>query len=400
VTEEFRKAIHADPSNAAASYDLNAILGVFTPVAIAATQGDLPEKGYHGLAHRHRRHSRERHRRRRVLILAFAVSFVSPAGAVMALAGAVALVVLLAGDQRLRRVCAVVGLRPPTFRTTVPLGVAVAALTACLSPAAAKPVLATQEKTSGRADAEVYFVFDISRSMGARSGPDAPTRLDRARAVAKEIRASLGGIPAGVASLTDRLLPHLFASASVNDFNAVVDRALGVDRPPARLAWGDTLGTRLSAIGELPNLGYFSDQARRRAVVVLTDGETLTEGLSSLPAQLTQSGLHPFLVRIWGPNERVYDPRGTVNPNYRPDPDSTALFDQLANSLQTRVYGGQAAGVIARAIRKDLGKGPMTTRGRELQSTTLTPWLVGLAFLPLLYILYRRNLPRVAPAKV
>ena len=45
VTEEFRKAIRADPSNAAAKYDLNAILGVFTPVAIAATQGDLPEKG-------------------------------------------------------------------------------------------------------------------------------------------------------------------------------------------------------------------------------------------------------------------------------------------------------------------------------------------------------------------
>jgi hypothetical protein len=45
VTEEFRKAIEADPSNAAAKYDLNAILGVFTPLAIAATQGDLPEKG-------------------------------------------------------------------------------------------------------------------------------------------------------------------------------------------------------------------------------------------------------------------------------------------------------------------------------------------------------------------
>jgi hypothetical protein len=45
VTEEFRKAIHADPSNAPAKYDLNAILGVFTPIAIAATQGDLPEKG-------------------------------------------------------------------------------------------------------------------------------------------------------------------------------------------------------------------------------------------------------------------------------------------------------------------------------------------------------------------
>jgi hypothetical protein len=319
---------------------------------------------------------------------------------VIALAGVVALVVLLAGDQRLRRVCAVVGLRPPTFRTTVPLVVAVAALTVLLALAAAQPVLATQQTTSGRADAEVYFVFDISRSMGARSGPRSPTRLDRARAVAKEIRAGLPGVPAGVASLTDRLLPHLFPSTSVNDFNAVLDRALGVDRPPARLAWGDSLGTRLAAVAELPTLGYFSERARRRAIVVLTDGETLQEGLNSLPAQLTQNQLHPFFVRFWGPNERVYDARGTVNPNYRPDPDSTAFFDQLANSLRTRVYGERDAGRIASAIRKDLGKGPMTTRGRELRSTTITPYLVGLAFLPLLYILYRRNLPPVAPARV
>ena len=318
----------------------------------------------------------------------------------IAIAGVVALIVLLAGDQRLRRVCAIVGLRPPTFRTTVPLVVAVAALTALLALAAAQPVIATQQTTSGRADAEVYFVFDISRSMGARNGRNAPTRLDRARAVAKQIRAGLDGVPAGVASLTDRLLPHLFPSTSLNDFNAVVDRALGVDRPPARLAWGDTLGTRLAAIGELPNLGYFSEQAKRRAIVVLTDGETIEDGLSSLPAQLTQNRLHPFLIRIWGPDERVYDARGTVNPNYRPDPDSTAVFDQLANSLETRVSGERDGEVIAAAIRKDLGRGPMTTRGRELRSTTLTPWFVGLALLPLLYILYRRNLPPVAPAKV
>ena len=51
VTEEFRKAIHADPSNAAAKYDLNAILGVFTPVVIAATQGDVPEKGAQSGSH-------------------------------------------------------------------------------------------------------------------------------------------------------------------------------------------------------------------------------------------------------------------------------------------------------------------------------------------------------------
>lgn len=318
----------------------------------------------------------------------------------IALAGALALVVLLAGEQRLRRVCAVVGLRPPTFRTTVPLVVAVAALTALVSLAAAQPVLATQQKTSGRADAEVYFVFDISRSMGARSGPHAPTRLDRARAVAKEIRAGLTGIPAGVASLTDRLLPHLFPSTSVNDFNAVVDRALGVDRPPARLNWGDTIGTKLGVIADLANTGYFADDARRRAVIVLTDGETMQEGVNSLPALFEQKRIRPFLVRIWGADERVYDQRGLVNLAYHPDPDSTAAFDQIANSLQTPVFGEHDGGEVAAEVRRVMGTGPTATRGRELQSMQLTPFFVGLAFLPLLYILYRRSLPPVVRTRI
>jgi hypothetical protein len=45
VTEELRKAIHEDPTNAAAKYDLNAILSLLTPTLIGATQGDVPEKG-------------------------------------------------------------------------------------------------------------------------------------------------------------------------------------------------------------------------------------------------------------------------------------------------------------------------------------------------------------------
>jgi hypothetical protein len=45
VTEELRKAIHDDPTNAAAKYDLNAILSLLTPTLIGVTQGDLPEKG-------------------------------------------------------------------------------------------------------------------------------------------------------------------------------------------------------------------------------------------------------------------------------------------------------------------------------------------------------------------
>jgi hypothetical protein len=45
VTEELRNAIHDDPTNAAAKYDLNAILSLLTPSLVGLTQGDLPEKG-------------------------------------------------------------------------------------------------------------------------------------------------------------------------------------------------------------------------------------------------------------------------------------------------------------------------------------------------------------------
>ena len=42
---ELEKAVQADPTNAAAKYDLEALLSIIHPLAIAATPGELPEKG-------------------------------------------------------------------------------------------------------------------------------------------------------------------------------------------------------------------------------------------------------------------------------------------------------------------------------------------------------------------
>jgi hypothetical protein len=51
VTEEFRKAIHEDPTNAAAKYDLNAVLSLLTPVVTGVAPGELPEKGAESGSH-------------------------------------------------------------------------------------------------------------------------------------------------------------------------------------------------------------------------------------------------------------------------------------------------------------------------------------------------------------
>ena len=53
------------------------------------------------------------------------------------------------------------------------------------------PVIASTRTTKGRADAHVYFVFDVSRSMSARASASGPTRLDRARRDGEALRSLL-----------------------------------------------------------------------------------------------------------------------------------------------------------------------------------------------------------------
>jgi hypothetical protein len=304
--------------------------------------------------------------------------------------------VLVAGEQRLRRICLLVGLRPPPAESTLPVAAAVALVVLLVSLAAAQPVLARQETTRARLDAEVFFVFDISRSMGARSGAHGRSRLQRARSVAKRIRGGIPDVPAGVASLSDRLLPHLFPSPSVNAFNSTVDRGIGIDRPTARLPWGNSAGTLLASVGDLGTAGYFSRDARRRIAVVLTDGETLRENMEALPSRLNQGHVRAFFVQSWRADERVYLPGGLVNGAYLPDPTARETLDFVARSVRGRVFSEAQADEAIKAIRTAVGTGPKGTRGRDLQSFALAPYVLALAFLPLAFVLYRRNLP--APA--
>ena len=68
--------------------------------------------------------------------------------------------------------------------------------------------------------------------MLARRGPGRPTRFHRAKELAIALRDSLADVPAGVASLTDRALPHLTPTADRAAFASVVHEALGIERPP------------------------------------------------------------------------------------------------------------------------------------------------------------------------
>ena len=277
------------------------------------------------------------------------------------------LVVLALGRSRLRTLLAQLGLGAPDGRSLISQTIALVALSLLLGLAAAQPVLATHSALPGRNDAAAFFVFDVSRSMSART-PRSPTRLDRARKEAKALRAELPGLPVGVASITDRLLPHLFPSVSVNTFDATLDESLAIDRPTSSLPYGNALGTRLGALQDLVIGRYFEARAKRRVAVVFTDGETLPNDLSTLPQFLQEGGVKVLFFRFWHPNERVYDAQGRQEPTYVPDPDSEATFDAAAKALSAQVFAPGQAREAAAAVRQLVGDGPLTPRQRELDS--------------------------------
>jgi hypothetical protein len=316
------------------------------------------------------------------------LSFTTPLAALVGLVALVPIGVVLAERKRLHRLCARLGLEPPQERITIRVVATLAIFAALLALAAAQPVAATHSTEKGRADAEAFFVFDTSRSMAART-PRTPTRLDRARADAKELRGLLADVPVGVASITDRTLPHLFPSMSQNDFNATLDESLAIDRPTTSLAYGDALGTKLGALGDLVVGRYFDESAKRRVAIVFTDGETLPQDLSQLPTLMRQGNIKLYFFRYWRRDERIYDTSGRLKPAYTPDAAFTEPLTAFVRVISSRIFEPGQTHEAAAAVRAAIGTGPTATRGRELSSRLLTPYVVLLALLPLAFLLGR-----------
>ena len=318
------------------------------------------------------------------------VAFLTPKAAAVGLVALLALAAFAVGEYRSRRACAALGLRPRTARSTLVEASALAAIAGFVSLAATQPVVSAVGESRGRADAEVIVVMDISRSMLAQSGRANPTRLDRAKVLAKDLRAGLPEFRVGIASLTDRVLPHLFPSVSTNAFTSTVDRAIGIERPPP----DRRARARATALGALPDIGrlnYFSRSARRRVAVVFTDGESIAIGLGTFRARFLSARIALVLVHVWGPDERVYLPDGTTE-RYRPDPASRVALERVATAVDGAVFAEDQLPQTRAVVRRLLGEGPMVAQGRELTAFELAPFAVVAAFVPLGFLLRRRNL--------
>ena len=319
------------------------------------------------------------------------VAFLTPLGGALAAFALVPLGVYLLRQRRSARIRAALGLRAPSLASRAPLVLGLAAVPALLALAAAQPVLERNRHRLERTDAEIWVVVDTSRSMLASAGPDSPTRFQRARSFAQAFADALPEVPIGLASLTDRVLPHSFPTTDRRVTSATLYQSIGIERPGPTISLTGIPTTSYDTLASVPRYGYFSPTARKRVLVVLTDGETRPLETDLAAPFHRGPRLTTILVHFHAGGERVYDDAGLPEAGYQPVRDSAAKLAQVAREVGGSVFGEQQPGDVVTAVRSALGAGPTHERLIEGERRALMPWVTLAAFLPLGLVLLRRN---------
>jgi len=320
------------------------------------------------------------------------MTFLTPLAALVALAALVPIGAVLFGRIHVRAARRELALEAPSrWSAAWRLGCGVAAI-ALLGLAAAQPALTRTASVRERTDVAALFVFDISRSMAASAAADSPTRLQRAATAAVKLRAAIPEVPAGVATLTDRVLPQLLPVSDVNGFDGVVRRAVAIENPPP--TGTAVVATSYAALRQIASGNYFEPHVTRRIVILLSDGESNPFDPGGVASDLARSHGYRFLaVRFWNANERVYDSDGRAEAGYLPNPAGASIVSGLAGSLGGRAFSESDVGAAADYLRGLVGTGPSVRSGALPSQQTLAPFVAGLAALLLLVAILPPSVP-------
>ena len=318
------------------------------------------------------------------------LSFLTPAAALVSLAALVPLVAAYRGGASAARVRSTLGLPSPPRAAVLPY-VALAAIVLLLGLAAGQPVLSRTPAVQVRSDAQVLFVLDVSRSMAAAAEPGAPTRLERAREAAGRMRSSIPEVEAGVATLTDRVLPDLLPVADPASFRATLSRSVRIeDPPPLEVA---VRATSFAALEDVPAGNYFRPDASKRVVVLLTDGESRPYDQNEVARAFARDGDISFVaVRVGNQRESIYDAGRKADPAYVPDRASAGSLASLAEATGGSVHDESRLGAAASSLRAQLGSGPThAVDARRKDQILLAPLLAALALVPFAFLALRRE---------
>lgn len=317
------------------------------------------------------------------------VHFVTPLGLLFAISALVPLAVLTFRRRRLQEIRRALGLPERSIAAEIPIVAALVGVPALLGVAAMQPVVETTKTVRERTDAQVVVVMDVSRSMLASQASGSLMRIDRARELASDLREQFPEVPFGIASMTDRVLPHLFPTTDRRVFDATLERAIGVDKPPPGYTFA-TVATKLGALRAIPEKSYFPPSAKKRVVVVLTDGESEMPEGDLAAAFEREPRIRTVFVRVRGENEAIYE-TGVAEGGYSPDPRSAAIAARAAELVGGSVVEEGETAAIAEAVREAVGTGETVARAESSGRLALMPWVTLLALVPLAFLLARRN---------
>jgi hypothetical protein len=335
------------------------------------------------------------------------LTFLTPLGGLLAVAVVLPVAAYVAMASRSTRGRALLRLAPP--KPDHSALAALASVPLLLGVAAAQPALRTHAGHRIRTDAQAIFVFDTSRSMAASAARGSPTRLAQAQEAAISLRDdALAEVPSGLASLTTQLLPHLFPTPDAAAFSATVANAIGIEKPPPPALKVGLPGTSFWPLTALRDQGYFDPKTKRRVVILMTDGESgpypvaaVTQAFRKpvppleypgLPPQPPQAPISLVVVRFGGAHDRIYGTDGTVEAAYRPDPSAAETVRSLADATGGKVFTASDLPAARAALRTMVGSGHGATRGANLKTIDLAPYIVLVAFAPLALLIRRRNL--------
>jgi hypothetical protein len=314
------------------------------------------------------------------------ITFLTPLAALVGVVALVPLAAVAVRERRAARLRRALGLDAPPRRAWIARAAAVVVLVGLLATAAAQPARRDHRAPVLRRDAQVFFLVDVSRSMLAARGAHRPTRLARAVTFAERVRVALPDVPAGIATLTDRVLPNLFPSGDAADFYQVAERSLAIDQPPPEHV--SKRSTDFSVLTDLASRNYFGARARHRLVVLLTDGESNEIDLTWTAKSLRDAHVDLIVVRFWHPDERVYAGRGTIETGYHPDAVAAASGDRLGRAVSgLGSFSDDNVAGVAAAARRLLGRGPTGPAATQAHVRPLSSYFVAAASLPLALLL-------------
>lgn len=313
-------------------------------------------------------------------MLAFAVSFLTPRAAWLLVLVLVPLAALVVAGRRVDRVRTALRLTDPGSGGLRRRAALVSFVVLLLVLAAMQPVVQARTSVRERSDAAAFVIVDVSRSMEASHSPGSPTRLGRAKQAAYALGAQLAGIPLGVATFTDRVLPDLFPTSDTAAFDSTI-ASLTANSPPPRDV--NQVATTFDALTALGTQGFFRPSVHRRAVVLITDGESRAFDPAGIADALRSHEIALAVVRVGDGADRVWDANGRPEAAFRPDPSGA----RLSVARLERAVGTAAGAAPAAIVRHAIGSGPTSVVGVEPRSRTLAPLFAGLALLPLALLL-------------